>query len=434
MPSSEARQLRTAQLDAFRFAALDVETTGLFPAASHRIVEVAVVLFTLDGTETGRFETLINPQRDVGAQDIHGLTASDLANAPLFSSVCGHLVAMLRDRIIVAHNAGFDLRFLEAEFHRAAVDIPVIPRVCTMQIGARWGHGQRLSDVCANLGVTHHDPHTALGDARATADILVQWYHNAGSRRRPSLADLGCMCLPQPDQWPEVLTASCTPVTRSDASRVAAQNRAYLGRLLQSLPATPTGGPPDEATYLDLLEKALEDRFLSPEEADELASVARDQGLTSDITSRLHRDFFESLAAAAWADGRLSQLETDDLCAVAEFLSIGRTEIQKAIAGPPDRDDESSHVGRMEIGEGMTVCFTGVLRATMAGRQITREQAHGLAQTAGLVVQLGVTKGLNVLVVADPLTMSGKARKAREYGTRIVAEAVFWAALGIETD
>jgi DNA polymerase-3 subunit epsilon len=59
---------------------------------------------------------------------------------------------------------------------------------------------------------------------------------------------------------------------------------------------------------------------------------------------------------------------------------------------------------------------------------------EALASDAGLTVARSVTKALNVLVVADPDTMSGKAEKARRYGTRIIAEPVFWRLLGIAVD
>jgi len=71
---------------------------------------------------------------------------------------------------------------------------------------------------------------------------------------------------------------------------------------------------------------------------------------------------------------------------------------------------------------------------TLGGERITRELAEKLAADAGLEVRQNVTKKLDVLVVADPDTQSGKAGKAREYGIRIIAEHAFWATLGIQTE
>jgi DNA polymerase-3 subunit epsilon len=84
--------------------------------------------------------------------------------------------------------------------------------------------------------------------------------------------------------------------------------------------------------------------------------------------------------------------------------------------------------------KGKSVCFTGELLGCIGGSPISREQAEDLAAQAGLIVAERVTKKLNILVVADPLTMSGKAQKARQYGTRIMAEIAFWNAIGIAVD
>jgi DNA polymerase-3 subunit epsilon len=84
--------------------------------------------------------------------------------------------------------------------------------------------------------------------------------------------------------------------------------------------------------------------------------------------------------------------------------------------------------------KGLSVCFTGALVGRIDGEQITRSEATELATEAGLVVRSGVSKGLDLLVVADPDSPSGKAQRARELGTRVMAEAVFWRAIGAPID
>jgi DNA polymerase-3 subunit epsilon len=83
---------------------------------------------------------------------------------------------------------------------------------------------------------------------------------------------------------------------------------------------------------------------------------------------------------------------------------------------------------------GKRVCFTGELQARIDGGPVTRAVAQQLAAQAGLVVANSVTKKLDLLVAADPNTLSGKGRKARHYGTRIVAEAAFWRMLGVAVE
>ena len=83
---------------------------------------------------------------------------------------------------------------------------------------------------------------------------------------------------------------------------------------------------------------------------------------------------------------------------------------------------------------GLSVCFTGDSVCKFNGEFISRALSEELASRAGLVVKNSVTKKLDILVVADPHSLSGKADKARRYGTRIMAEEVFWRAIGVEVE
>ena len=100
------------------FAVLDFETTGFFPLLDDRVVELAVVHLNREGAVEGRWDTLIEPYRDLGL-DTHGITADDLVGAPTFAQVAPRLIELLDGRIVVAHNAAFHLPFLNAELVRA---------------------------------------------------------------------------------------------------------------------------------------------------------------------------------------------------------------------------------------------------------------------------------------------------------------------------
>jgi DNA polymerase-3 subunit epsilon len=84
--------------------------------------------------------------------------------------------------------------------------------------------------------------------------------------------------------------------------------------------------------------------------------------------------------------------------------------------------------------KGKKVCFTGELFCSIDGVPISRKKAQELSIEAGLEVLERVTKELEILVVADPNTLSGKAKKAKIYGVRILHENVFWKTLGIKVD
>lgn len=100
----------------------------------------------------------------------------------------------------------------------------------------------------------------------------------------------------------------------------------------------------------------------------------------------------------------------------------------------PTEDKSTLKPLRREQLTGKRVCFTGECQYRHLGQTITREMATELATNRGMIVVESVTKKLDLLVVADPLTQSGKAKKAHKYGLRIMHEAVFWKLLGVEVE
>jgi len=83
---------------------------------------------------------------------------------------------------------------------------------------------------------------------------------------------------------------------------------------------------------------------------------------------------------------------------------------------------------------GKCVCFTGQLNSKLDGNLIDRALAQQLAMERGLILKSGVSNKLDFLVTADPNSLSGKAKKARELGTKIIAESVFWNMIGIAVE
>jgi DNA polymerase-3 subunit epsilon len=154
-------------------------------------------------------------------------------------------------------------------------------------------------------------------------------------------------------------------------------------------------------------------------------------GLTANRVRALHADYVGTPIALAHRDGVVSDREREDLDVVAEALGVGGVEeALRRLEALPSRLSAEADATLA----GKTACFTGALLCCHEGAPLTRERAERLAERAGLVVVQRVTKSLDVLVVADPNSMSGKAEKARQYGTRIVAETAFWSMIGVEVE
>ena len=108
-----------APFDEASFACFDFETTGFSPKRD-RVIEVAVVTVT-HGTVGSSWTSLINPGDDVelGATHIHGIKRDWIRSAPSFAEIAGTLFSLLDGKVLVAHNANFDLGFLRSEMSRA---------------------------------------------------------------------------------------------------------------------------------------------------------------------------------------------------------------------------------------------------------------------------------------------------------------------------
>ena len=115
------------------FAVVDLETTG-FSHRCDRIVEIAIVRTNERGETIAKYETLVNPHRDVGASAIHKITATDVINAPTFADIKDSVIEMLNNSVIISHNKSFDLGFLKSEFNRAGIELDTLNGICTLRL------------------------------------------------------------------------------------------------------------------------------------------------------------------------------------------------------------------------------------------------------------------------------------------------------------
>lgn len=177
-----------------RAVVLDTETTGLEPLQGDRVLEVAAIEI-VNLIPTGReFHALIDPERDIPeeATRVHGFTREALRGKPLFAEVLPGLVAFLGDAPIIAHNAGFDFGFLDAEFDRAGA--PRLDRarmVDTLGLARERFPGlpNSLDALCRRFGVdlSARTTHNALLDVKLLAEVHL---HLRGGRQ-PGLALAG---------------------------------------------------------------------------------------------------------------------------------------------------------------------------------------------------------------------------------------------------
>jgi DNA polymerase-3 subunit epsilon len=171
----------------WRFAALDVETTGLSPMDGHEIVEIAVVGFGARGIDS-RWSTLVKPSRPIPQDSaaVHGIRDADVASAPRMAEVLDEVDARTRGRILVLHNAPFDLEFVTSACfaaEREPIDRPLIDTLLISRRCFPAVQGHSLTEMAARLGIAPEGAHRALPDAVTTASCMIALIRRAESNR-----------------------------------------------------------------------------------------------------------------------------------------------------------------------------------------------------------------------------------------------------------
>jgi DNA polymerase-3 subunit epsilon len=159
----------------------DTETTGL-DAGEDRIIELGCIEL-VNRFPTGRtFHHYINPQGrviNVEAQAVHGIRAEHLAGKPVFADLVEEFLAFIDGAKLVAHNAGFDIAFINAEFARLGHPAVGYERVVDTLALARRKHPMgpnSLDALCRRYGIdnSHRTKHGALLDSELLAEVYVE--------------------------------------------------------------------------------------------------------------------------------------------------------------------------------------------------------------------------------------------------------------------
>ncbi|KIC17610.1 3'-5' exonuclease [Leisingera sp. ANG-Vp] len=167
-------------LSSFSYAVFDTETTGLLPHKDEIVQIGALRVVRGRIIEEEQFETLVDPGLPIPAAStrVHGVTDAMVQGAPAIAEAAREFHRFASDAVIVAHNAPFDMAFLHRHAKQAGVswEQPVLDTVLLSAVlfGASQNH--TLDALCERLGVTIPPAlrHTAMGDARATAEVFCK--------------------------------------------------------------------------------------------------------------------------------------------------------------------------------------------------------------------------------------------------------------------
>lgn len=159
----------------------DTETTGLDPNSGDRVVEIGCLELVnrLPSGET--FHVYINPERDMPkeAENVHGLSAAFLADKPLFADIAEAFLRFVGDAPLIAHNAAFDMKFINAELRGCGrADLSGHKVIDTLAMARQKfpGAPASLDALCRRFGVdnSNRDLHGALIDSELLAGVYLE--------------------------------------------------------------------------------------------------------------------------------------------------------------------------------------------------------------------------------------------------------------------
>ncbi|MEX0610226.1 MAG: exonuclease domain-containing protein [Balneolaceae bacterium] len=410
------------------YSIVDLETTGFSPKRGDKILEISVVKVQ-DDKVVDKYSTLVNPERDISNYHIHGVEPEIVKKAPLFADIKGFLINFLSGSTLVAHNAAFDFRFLE---HELLDQNNSLEGICTIQLSRLVDSSipsRNLDTLCSYYDISHQNNHQALADAMATANLflkLKQEYCNSfgESKFRHELN--------HPFETANISTAfSRIEYKRDSALNDLQREKLKLQLLVTRLPTDSISKNESSRQYLDLLCEILSDRMITDLELKELEELIEDLSLSKKELIKLHKQYLREVIHVYLLDGIVSEFEYLDLKNLSDLLGISVKELDELLMLSKASLNSLNKIQGMK---GKSICFTGQLRSKFNNEPVDRTTAQKIAQQHGLVIKKGVSKKLNYLVTADPSSMSGKAKKAKELKVKILAEPEFWRILGISVE
>lgn len=189
-----AGQLNEARLATLSYTVFDTETTGLEPSAGDEIISIGAVRVV-----NGRllrnevFEQLVDPRRPLSRASVkvHGIDAAALEGQPTIAEVLPAFHRFCEDTVLVAHNAAFDMRFIDLKQAGSGVRFsqPVLDTLLLSAVAHPGLEDHRLESIAVRLGIDVMGRHTALGDALLAGEVFL--------RLLPFLAERGIVTLGQ---------------------------------------------------------------------------------------------------------------------------------------------------------------------------------------------------------------------------------------------
>jgi DNA polymerase III subunit epsilon len=177
--TEQTRNLDDRKLVDLVYTVFDTETTGLNPSDGDEIIQIGATRI-VNGKLLRQecFEQLVDPRRPIPAASIpiHGIQPEMVVGQPVIEDVLPAFHAFAQDTVLVAHNAAFDMRFLQIKEKKTGIvfDHPVLDTLLLSAVVHPNQDSHRLEAIAERFNVTIIGRHTAMGDAMVTAEVMIK--------------------------------------------------------------------------------------------------------------------------------------------------------------------------------------------------------------------------------------------------------------------
>lgn len=414
------------------YAVIDCETTGLNKMNNDKIIEIAIVHLDLDLNITGTYETLLNPKRDVGLVSLHGINGLMASQAPIFTDIMESLAYLLNDRVIIAHNANFDTKFIEQAYDSENIAAGLGDYLDTLSIAKR-GPGRfssySLEYLCAHYKIPIVDAHTAMGDALATAKLFILMVNKWGFptvRHSPTaFYDLGSgnnfKLNSDRSNWK----------TRQSIIELISDS-VTLERFMQTLQKIDEEMSEETiTTYLSTLHKTLLNNSYTVWEREKMEEMIIQLSLSHQQVLDLNEEYIFMLICKHLILNRgepFSLTENDKIANVAKFTGVSEFRAQQLISETlanshliEPTDNKLKSYFQLEKGDHYVTTGEDLVRSNHCyGDDLLPLEIY--LHIVGYIPKSSVTKSTKAVICYDPYSLSNKAIKAREYGIPILTE------------
>ena len=424
----------------FYFSLIDLETTGLFK--NDRIVEISIRKVDFQGNEIEHLNTLVNPERDVGPQSIHKISALDVQNAPVFSELVGNILSIIDNSVLVGHNInGFDIKFLSKEFEKAGLNFIYNEEntLDSLRFAKELKYPLKLEKL-----------HKSIVKGSSIKKIN---FHNASEDTK---ALLNIFKTNDFKNW--VLRQQVTPIFFEDIPEKS-QSLATRGEGLESVSSFIESIKYSEKIidlefdefnlnqYSIALQSYIEDKEVSDEEILKLQEFVSEFNISIDEARQIHKHILDTYTDIALLDSKITDEEMYKLRQISKLLgienyleesienssnnNIKNKLLDKTISVLPLKRESNFYIEDLK---GKLVCFTGDILVVSSGQEYDKDGLTSVSKNKGINISSSLNKKVDILVAQDVFSQSSKIQKAKNYGIRILDSNDFARKIGVIPD